>query len=415
MQKTNKFNILISNINLVNLLFGFGLVTSLFFSNESHELTTTITIPFRVLSLAISLVVIYYNINKFAYISKDSLLVIVFYIAYIVKIFISINSDISAFNAGTNKSSYYINSIGIVFFPLLSVIVSSEYINFNKILKWSFYVSFITILLILFKSNEMRVASEDARLNGNIAVSTITFGHIGTSMFILSLSIYRYNKFHKILAIFGIISGVYIAIISGSRSPILALLVVILIVSYTFSKYKMISILISIIFIFSLFIFSNTYLHFIDKYSHVSSGRIALTITEGDSGNRDSYYSAAIDQFVESPIIGDNFVLKKGIGKGDYPHNLILEAMLAFGFLGGIILIYLYIKSIRISYVNIKNNTALKWLGLLFFQFLIYSSLHGALWGASQFIIIMGLILTFQFKKIYKKTIQKAEHKIKTN
>jgi hypothetical protein len=404
MPKANKYNVLLSNINIVNLLFGFGLVTSIFFSNNSKDLTTSITIPYRAFSLVISLSVLLINIRNFRRITKDAILLIIFYLAYIFRIFISTTFDFSAFNPGTDISMYYLSSIGIVFIPLLSILLSTQIISLSKILKWSFYISLITILLIIFKFNRISLAAVDERLNGNIALNTITLGHIGTSMFILSLSVFKFDKFHKVLAIPGIILGIYIAIISGSRSPLLALIIIILLWSLTFYSNKLISFLISGSFIISLFLLVNTYLNIIDDYSHASYSRIEASIKYGDTGERDGYFSAAIQQFTNSPILGDNFILKIGKGKGDYPHNLILEAMLAFGSLGGIVLFYLYFKSIRISYLNMKNNTDLKWVGFLFFQYLIIASLHGALWSSSQFLILMGIFLNFRSKRVNEKS-----------
>jgi O-antigen ligase len=153
-----------------------------------------------------------------------------------------------------------------------------------------------------------------------------------------------------------------------------------------------------------LFFLSPFILLVIGLFSSVSADRILSTLTEGDSGDRDQYFNAAIYQFLNSPFWGGSFVLNNGIGKGDYPHNLFLESLLAFGIFGGLVIIYFYYRGFKSSFNLLYFNYNNKWLALLFIQFFIFSSISGALWSSIHFIIILSILLNGSYIKTANST-----------
>lgn len=383
----------LSNINVVNILFGFGLVTGIFFSNDSTMLSTIITIPYRVFSLVIIFGVIFMNINGLNRLSFSSKILIFFYFSYILKIFLSLNfDDFNHYNE--DDSRYYLFSVFIVFLPLLSILLSQSLLDFNKILKLSFYVVLITaILTTAVKPTDISPNTELKRTTGNTVLNSISYGHLGTSLIILTVMYLKSNRFLSIVKYLIIFFGLFIILKSGSRSPIIALFGFIIFYLNTLKKISIKVYLIFLLLIIIIIRFWENILFYFGSMFYTSFYRLSATIIDNDSGNRNYYYEDAFKQFLNSPILGDNFVIKSGLGIGDYPHNIFLESMLAFGFIGGGIIILIIIKSLINARILIKKHDNQSWVGFLFIQFLILGLLSGSLWNSIELIVIIGILL----------------------
>jgi O-antigen ligase len=391
-----KLKVVISNINLINIFVGFGLFTSIFLSNSSGLLTTQITVPFRALSLVLSIITILINLNSFIKPSISSIFFLLFYFLYILKMAFTVFFYPEVFNVGTDLFMYFFSSICFVFIPSISVVMSLKFITFDQVLIYSFFLTMVTLLLSIFKMNNIFSGAITDRLNGNIAISTITFGNIGVTLFCLAIHVFSINRLFRILSAFAITLSIFTVIISGSRGPILALFICIITAILFRNIQKRFSFIFPL-FILGLFVILSSYIiSLIGLFSSASAGRILLTLTDGDSGGRDGYFPVAIDQFLKSPLLGGSFVLDDGVGKGDYPHNIFLEGLMTFGIFGGIILFvfsYLGFKlSFKLLYLNNKN----KWLAFLFFQFFLYSCLSGALWSSIHFVVILAILFNIK-------------------
>ena len=386
----------ISNINLINIFVGFGLFTSIFLSNSSDLLSTQITIPFRAFSLVISIITILVNLNCFIKPSKSSIFLLLFYFLYIFKMAFTVFFYPEVFNIGTDLFMYFLSSICFVFIPSISVVMSLKFITFDIVLKYSFILTMITLILSILKMDSIFSGVITDRLNGNIAISTITLGNIGVTLFCLAIHVFSNNGVFRSLSLFAIFLSIFTVIISGSRGPILALIISI-VTAILFRNIKNRFSFIFPLFIFGLFIiFSSQIISLIGLFSSASAGRILLTLTEGDIGGRDGYFPVAINQFLKNPLLGGSFVLDDGVGKGDYPHNIFLEGLMTFGIFGGVILFVFSYLGFRSSLNLLHLNNKDKWLAFLFFQFFLYSCLSGALWSSIHFIVILAILLNIK-------------------
>ncbi len=393
-----RINFLISNWNFVNLLFGFSFVTTLFLNNDESLISTNITIPYRFASLVFSILVIFYNLGNHKKITILANVFILFYFAYILKIFICLNFYTSVFY-GKSDITYYSSSILIVFIPLISVLLSYEKIDLNFILKNSFLIVCASSILATLGYNPTIQMGIEDRLDANVALSSISFGHLGVSLIILSFSVFRKSVYYKLFAFISILLGLFIIIIAGSRSPFLALIFIVGLFILQLRLNKVILYGTLLLFLSTIYIYIEKILLFVNSYSQVAFSRLSASIEDGDTGERDSYYKAAIEQFFESPFIGGNFVLKNGLGKGDYPHNLFLESLMTFGIFGGLVVFIFHFRVFYISQVVISLDGNYRFLFLLFIQFFILSSLHGSWWGATSFVFVLGFFLNFRQKR----------------
>ncbi|MCK7519045.1 MAG: hypothetical protein MZV64_15630 [Ignavibacteriales bacterium] len=118
--------------------------------------------------------------------------------------------------------------------------------------------------------------------------------------------------------------------------------------------------------------------------------RFQRFVESGDA-LRFQLYEEAIKEFLNHPIIGNQFVLENGIGAGIYPHNIFLESLMALGFIGGILILILLFNSLKICYYSIKELDNYSWIRLLFIQYFIFSMMSGGIYNSPLLWIFMAL------------------------
>src|SRR5690606_9493759 len=181
-----------------------------------------------------------------------------------------------------NEYTYLLYFYGLVLLPCVGIFFIEE-IDYQKILKNSYIVLFIIILMSLilnFVSPSFVNDDVSLRAEGNATIGPLTFGHLGVTFIILSLIRFRTTK--KNIFILGSILGIFVLILSGSRSPVLSLMVVLLIL---FSKKvgKIKTIVLLIILSVILYLFSDSILTYLSTIDNNLVYRIVDAIVQGNT------------------------------------------------------------------------------------------------------------------------------------
>jgi O-antigen ligase len=392
-----KLNVFLSTLNFILCFIGFQLVTSIFlphYSNFDGIVTVqSVTIPYRAFSLGLSLLVIIINITKIPRFWPLSLkLFLFFWVILIIRFLYDdvIRTDISL----GDTSQIWLYMLGICVPAFLSIIVSYKYIDINK--------SFLFILISIGISLTIFLASgldgQGGRQGGNIAVSTITFGHFGVTAVILGIYSFLFKKINfifKIFLIYLIFIGVFVMLIAGSRGPILALIVVLMFWIFSYIKrpsYAVVSIILASI--LSL-IFMDYILELMGEVSPIIESRLRSSIYDGDTSNRTVIYKLALDMFFDSPILGKQLFIIYTDDKIEYAHNLILDALMGLGIVGGISISYFLIQAFKKSYRLIHIRDPNFWIVLLLIQQIVMNMLSGAFYYNQ----LLSVLLAFIFLK----------------
>lgn len=195
----------------------------------------------------------------------------------------------------------------------------------------------------------------------------------------------------------GLVIGMVVLIIGGSRGPILAFLCS-LIPLYFLSALSIPRGGMVKIFFFSIaligglivvaVVLQNTY--------DVSTVRRVLALITG--GLAEDYTSSlrliaiggAFDQFLSSPLIGDSIMVDATWG---YPHNIAVEFLMATGIVGFIPYFTLVLLSIRASIYIVFHHRAYSWIVLLYVQGLTLSMISGNVWSSSLTWCLMGSVI----------------------
>jgi O-antigen ligase len=97
---------------------------------------------------------------------------------------------------------------------------------------------------------------------------------------------------------------------------------------------------------------------------------------DASSRERELLFAGAWDQFVRNPLFGDAFVERRFMS---YPHNILLESMMATGIVGlALLLVVLLLSSLAATRL-VLGGSAVTWVGFLFFQNLVAQMFSGSL------------------------------------
>ena len=397
--KLDKTITFLSTFNFVLCFVGYQLATTLFLPSGNSDLegiSRTVTVPYRTFALLISLIVIILNFNK--PINKLSVPVKLFLI-YLFFFICRMASDIF-FRADVNitdTSQLWLYVFGIIIPSMISVILSYRKIDLQKAVIW-IYASMAVVLLFTLFTNQMLLAEDNdstIRVDANLALNTISYGHFGVSAFFLSIFLLMHkptNVFYKTIIITFAIVAFYSTLRAGSRGPIVAFLIVGFFWIFARGKNLIFSLFV-IVFLFIIMVANlDIILSFLGDISNVIEERLRETIYEGDTSNRNPLYQQAFNIFLDNPLIGKQFALFVN-GEYAYPHNIILESMMALGIGGGLVLVYVLISAIRKSYMLINSRNANYWVCLILIQQIISNMTSGAIYNDP----LLSILLIFIF------------------
>lgn len=401
----SRLNVFLSTANFILMFVGILLTTSIFLPlNSNIEVVTQyVTVPYRAFALLISLFVIVANLNKPSFKLPFGLkLFLVYWIIYIIRIIydVFIRDDIK-FIHGPDITKLLIFVFLVTIPSFYSIIKSYKYIDLDKALLWITVLMSLTLALTIFANQDILSSHGGMeRMAGNAAMSTISFGHFGTTCVILSAFLLYEKKIIPIYKLFLIVLfflGLFSLLRSGSQSPVLALVVVGMFWIISKSKNGLRAFLYAILIGILIILLSDYVLYLIGYISPLIESRLRLSIYEGNTNGRDFLYKEAINAFMGSPIFGKQFVVIFKNGSYDYSHNIILDAFMGMGVFGGILLILVLLIALKESYSLIKHNDPHYWVYLLLIQQIVVNMLSGALYYNA---LLCGL-LAFTFLRYF--------------
>ncbi|MCQ4035402.1 O-antigen ligase family protein [Kaistella montana] len=358
-----------------------------------------VTVPYRALALVIAIMVLLLN-YKVKGVQKVLALNIfwVFWMFFIARVYYDVNLRSDVLLSDVSQLWLYIFCICLL--PMYAIQKSFYFINTDLALSWIIGgVSLILVTALFNIDSQILNPGEVAdRVGASIAVNTITFGHIGAMGVILSLFMLQRKKGgykKKIFYLFIIALSVFTLLKAGSRSPIVALLIVLLFWVFARGKYVIQSIIITLLLILFIVVFSDKILHLMGKISPIIELRMRATVDGGDTSGRELLFYEAFDSFAESPLLGSQFALIRTNGFVN-SHNIIMDALMGLGVLGGCALLYVLLKSIKVSYLNTHFKNPTSWISLILIQQIVICVTSGALYYEQ----LINVLLVFTFTYI---------------
>lgn len=387
--RLKKINIkTLSNLNLVVLFVGVQIVTSFFLVGvEDPTLSRSVTIPFRFLVLVLSIYIIF--------ITKKSAIVDRSFFFWVL--FLSVFTFIICWDIFTGKvipkdKNQILMFVLLINFPLVFSIQNSMiHINFDKVLKYVYYLSIFTTLFIIYTNPSVFSISNmiEERVGGSVAFSTISFGHFCSTISLLALNNFFLrdkNKLQLLMSFLIFLFGMFCMIKSGSRGPIFSMIIIGVFV-YLIKSKNMVSFFKRIILVsISIFSLINLFLFFLKNISPYLEQRLRVSVESGDLGGRQRYYDIAFEYISNNLFFGKQFLLKFSEYDYYYSHNIFFDILIASGLFGLFFFLYIMFKVFKNIMYIFKNEKSYIWLCLLFLQYYTSLFLSGAFYMNSIFI-----------------------------
>jgi len=273
----------------------------------------------------------------------------------------------------TNKFTYIFLFLNSVIIPLITL----KIIDYSKISFKKLYIIFTILIVFCLIISFNNVIITGGRFSANTALDPISYGHLGITLFLLGLTFFIYpsKTFIKILNILVMLFGLFSSILANSRSPIVALIGCILFYTFATKRYKIL--VVSLLAISFFVIYIDKMDTFFQSFGSGFAQRIYLSVTANNvadvTSGRSSIYNIGLEQFLNSPFFGSSFLIQNGIFRGEYVHNLILEAFISVGIFGGLLYIFSILITVKNAYHLIRLNEKYIFVSFLFIQYLIYS------------------------------------------
>jgi O-antigen ligase len=380
------------NVLAVWAITGYPLlsVVSDLFHLDNHLISLWI----RCAVVAFSLLVIPYGINSVAKTIVG--LFIAFWAIYLSRLYIV--TEIEHEVLSQENYFYWMWALGACVVPTLAVLLNGEQVNLNRIVK-ILQLCMLGIMLVLlvrgdivFVDPENRdyiisdLNPDDLRLNletlnpisiGSLAVRSVILGTFGL---LESESVY-----FAIAGLINIVLGLRVLLLANSRGPLISLLLCIAVFMIVSRKYlnlswKKLSLILGL---------TAAYLFYVVSYS--SSRLVQVIGSDINSIDRVILWAGALSQFTNNVLFGDGIEVRF---LSDYPHNLILEALMSTGIIGTIFFVAYFVRLFYIakpSFTFSASNWWLAYVALAAFSAALFS---GGIYASGEFWVLTALVVT---------------------
>lgn len=400
----------LSNLYLIVLFAGYSFYTSvLSFTITNVSESRGLTLPYRIFELLLIAILFIYTLRRNPY-SGTSIRVLWLFWAMILGRFFYDLAVYGDYLPNGWKIDTFSYMVPMTLLPMLVVQKIYGKINFDKVLFWVYALLSIAVVMS-FVNNPAMLYSSDVQLKASNSAGVIATGHMGLSVLILTVYIFRHYSVPRVIKyimILLIILSTYVFLRSGSRGAILSAAIVLAVALLSVSKNKLKSIMWLSISYTILYLLGDYIIEWVGTISPVLVNRFEKKMDNGGQLNdRIDLYIWAWNKFKSNPIFGSAFGIYSYVFSDagvSYSHNAFLDTLMQSGVLGGVLFIYLYVAAIlaEIRLLVVKHPVA--WVGLIMIQMMTKVMVSSAFYLTPSISIgmIIVLIADKQVKNKYK-------------
>lgn len=309
-----------------------------------------------------------------------------------------------------SPEEYFAFAVGACLFPAMAGAVRFHKDSSPLILWKTFFLvllSMIVVLVGIWTEVSRGAASFIDRGRLDIEkLNPISLGHLGASLTLLAMSVLYTKALLSLkkrgIAVGAFLLGLTLTLLSASRGPILSLFMALLCLWFFGERIRR-GRFAKILAAFGAFAFVIGAALLAEESGFQVIHRLqALNDVWRDqsAAGRIESYAGAWNQFLSSPLWGDKIV---EVSTGYYPHNVILESLMATGLLGGLPFIVAVAIALRAAMTLIRSGASHGWVGLLCIQYVTGAMFSGALFlnNAMWFFLVASVTAaaTYQTRK----------------
>ena len=244
----------------------------------------------------------------------------------------------------------------------------------------AFVIASVGALLGLFGALFGSADVQDSGISGRLSLSAlnpVSLGNQATSAILCGLVLWRAAKIrYRLILACAFVLLLVCLVLTGSKGPVLQLLVCAGIWAMRRGHLWRLG-----------FLGLPVLMWLALSTENPLANRLSDSGDDSSTFERVEMINDSLAQIQDSPLIGSAFV---ELNSGYYPHNVFVEAGLAFGV--PIALVFLGMMSIGAFRAWKTLNTNFDLLGLLFFQGLLDAAIAGSLYGMTQLWVILAML-----------------------
>lgn len=268
--------------------------------------------------------------------------------------------------------AYY---FGATLIPCVALFCSYRYINPESFFWKSYWVLVVANILLLYylltsgtqsyvemMAGRANVQSDNEMGTESTFINPIMIGQMGAVMVIHTVNLLL-KGIRKRYALFYIGAGAIgfaNVLLGASRGPLLFMTLGVLIAwvhhVYWRPKTSMFFIKITVGLVLLVLSFTLVLRPLMEQYDIFLFQRVEMFLEgrkNAEKEDRDVLISGGIDQFLQNPAVGDQYVMRGGNG---YPHNILVEVLMATGIVGSILFLLMlgvmFLKMYRLTFTS---------------------------------------------------------------
>lgn len=353
------------------------------------------TIPYRISILA-AFIVLFVSANRFSKVDFQwyRVALALFLACYFLRLYFDLYLEkVYALNDSWTYFLYF-----FIFACTPFAVLTLSKIDLERVLHLTLssgkLLAGLSVAMGLFYSRDL-IGTHYTYYRSDGAINPITLGHMGTTLVLLVAGPRLINDFDNslisrfkwavLLDLALLCLGIATILLASTRSPVIALVACSAILLWKFGSSRLLIGLISLgavgIWLQAGIsqLFSRTGSSLFERFGSAVTNRFE---------DRTIIFSEAFDKFLTAPFFGASAFVR-----GDYPHNLLIEAFMATGMAGGVLFALSSGFAIFSGRKLLSSNKAFALVYVLFIQYSILGMSSGALWGSGQWWLL--LLLTF--------------------
>lgn len=360
------------------LLLGYPLLGTLVAFTSLSSLVASVPVRVLVLMLSISLIL---RTPRAVWASTGTWLIFLFWAIYLVRLMWD------WWFVGIPVASEFMLNLIVFSIPTAIAFMQAPVIDERKLSVQLLTLGMVTCLLaiIAYYTDLAAGRSTTEMAEGRLFLETvnpITFGHVGVTTLLGALSMTRYctRKIEWLLLGSVAILGCVVIQLSGSRGPLLSLVVCIVAAVFFRKQYRWV--LLPLLMFASLFMLGNLS---IESESLLVS-RVNSSVSTDNQEIRVQMMAGALQQFYDSPWVGSAIIEQQF---DDYPHNMFIEAAMAVGLAGLLLLIFISLRAVRRVFRALRQGNLL--VPLLALQMLTAAQVSGSISQSASMWMFLAL------------------------
>jgi len=277
--------------------------------------------------------------------------------------------------------------VGTTIIPLIGVLVPRVEWDERNLAKCMFAVgAAISVLsIVLYR---LGLSVDDAESLGRLEfekLNPITLGHTAATTILTAVIGWQYWKSHfwRLASLVPVACAASILFLAASRGPLIAFGICFSFYSIAKKQWILLAIMVG-----SLLVVVNSAPIF-DGETLFERIRISGIQPEDSASLRITFMTTAWEEFLDNPLFGSGYSLPV---VGGYPHNVIVEAAMALGIGGLVLLLSLFGRAMFKAWPAIRGEHALS--AILFVQYFVATEVSGSLWGDAPVVIFMVRLLS---------------------